>query len=128
MCQQNQHNPNIYDVASKSVMQRKGWTFAFTNDETHLGGSCGGGWYGYSGGDAVGTLTSPALKGFGMVIVEFSNCWDAGVVRLYLNDELVEDAYPYVTKTKRLNFLHGDVVKLRDESGNSVVNLKSFTI
>ena len=86
-----------------------------------------------SGNDDVGTLSSPALKGAGKATVEFGNCWNAGKVKLYLNDELIDTAVPNsphgpATQTKTFTFVAGDVVKIKDEDGNSVINLKSFSI
>lgn len=90
-------------------------------------------WYGWSHGAAVGTLTSPPLKGSGTAKIQFGNCWDAGRVKLYLNDQLIDSASPNLptgpaTRLMNFSFVNGDVVKLKDEDGNAVVNLKSFTV
>ena len=58
-------------------MQSVGWSFDIGNSNVWLDDQCGGGvnYYGWSNNNAVGTLTSPPLVGFGTATVEFGNCW-----------------------------------------------------
>lgn len=127
---------SLSDVSSKTSMQSAGWSFDFTNADgaSQVAPSCGGGsnWYGWSGGNTVGTLTSPALQGSGTATIEYGNCWDAGSVKLYLNNRLIDTASPNspkgdTTQKKVFIFHDGDVVSLKDEDGNAVVNLKALT-
>ena len=78
---------DLSDVSSKASMQSAGWSFSFTYADGHaaVGPNCGNGanWYGWSGGNNVGTLTSPALHGSGTATVEFGNCWNAVSSVLY---------------------------------------------
>jgi len=128
---------DLSDVSSKASMQTAGWSFSFTHADGHgsVGPHCGNGanWYGWSGGNNVGTLTSPALHGSGTATVEFGNCWNAGNAKLYLNDVLIDTAATNgqrgrAIQSKTFAFQAGDVVKLKDEDGNAVLDLKSFTI
>jgi len=127
-------------------MESAGWSF----DMDHADGNkdnvlphCGDGdhWFGWSGGDTVGTLASPPLEGSGTATIEFGNCWNNGNVKLYLNDELIDTAATDGSKTDRtqsktFSFQAGDVVKLTDEGaeldegqgGGPIINLKSVTI
>ena len=132
-CSQNALS-NFSSLATmKDAMESTGWSFSFDNaDGTALAApSCGGGsnWYGWSDDNAVGTLTSPSLEGSGTATIEYGNCWNAGNVKLYLNDTLIDTAAPNSpTRSKVFSFANGDIVKLKDEDGNAIVNLKAFTI
>ena len=95
-------------------MENAGWSFDIINNNLWMDTFCGGGsnYYGWSDGDAVGTVTSPALVGSGNVTIEFGNCWNAGNVTLYLNDELIDKAAPNSMQSKTFSFQSGDVVKV----------------
>ena len=100
-------------------MESAGWSFDIGNSNVLLDYHCGGGvnYYGWSNGNAVGTITSPPLVGSGNATVEFGNCWNAGSVKLYLNDELIDTAATDGSKgraiqSKTFPFQAGDVVKV----------------
>ena len=132
-------NPRVFNVSSKAAMESNCWRFSFTHPDGDAGVEpfCGGGsnWYGWSDGNAVGTLTSPTLKGSGLVVLEYGNCGNAGTVKLYQNDKLIDTASPnppYLeraeTRVQILKFKNGDIMKLKDEDGNAVINLKYFSV
>ena len=109
------------------MMKQNGWQFDFTNPNGNLGGTCSQGkWHGWSGHADVGTL-STTLKGSGFVTVDFGNCWDQGVVKLYLDDKVISTAH--VGDKRVVNtffFTSNSVLKLKDEGANSVVALNSI--
>ena len=113
-------------------MKQNGWQFDFsynTGDYNFVATRCGlqAKWIGWSQATQVGTL-SATLKGTGQVTVDFGNCWDAGTVKLYLDDNLISTA-PVGSKSvvTTLSFTTDSVLKLRDEDGNSVIRLNSIT-
>ena len=76
----------------------------------------------------VGTI-STRLHGNGEGTLDFGNCWDAGEVKVYLNDELIAFAEKNTpTKTVSFYFQDGDILKLRDEGANSVIALNGITM
>ena len=113
-------------------MKQNGWQFDFTfnaGDWNAVGTKCGeqAKWYGWSQEEQVGTL-SVTLEGTGQVTIDFGNCWDAGTVQLYMNDDVISTA-PAGSKSvvKTISFAPDSILKLRDEGVNSVISLNSVT-
>ena len=80
----------LSELSSSAVMKNAGWNLDVTvwqNDQADLLDKCrrGKNWFGYSAQPAVGNL-STSLRGSGEVTLDFGNCWDAGEVKVYLND------------------------------------------
>lgn len=124
-------NAPLSNITSKSEMERAGWSFDFNRHKVRsLAGRCGGGanWYGYSEGDAVGTL-SAVLRGDGIGTLVFGNCYNAGKAKVYLNNTLI-DAAPPNTRERIItfNFTDGTTLKVKDEEGNAVVEINSFAV
>ena len=91
---------------------------------------CGNGhaWYGWSGGANVGSI-STILKGNGRAKLNFGNCWNTGIVKVYLDDIEIGSADNNVpSKDIEFDFQQGNVLKLRDEGPNSVIQLNSLEV
>ena len=90
---------------------------------------CGPEWYGFSGGSAVGTIStilnsSPAY-GCGRLV--FGNCWDAGVVRAYFDGGFIGEAEADTpTKTIEFPIDKDSLLEIKDEGANSVIKFTSF--
>ena len=116
-------------------MLQHGWQFDFTHDGSiesdnykNVGKKCGSQakWYGWSAHSHVGTL-SATLKGTGEVTIDFGNCWDAGVVKVYLDAKVVGAALAGTNGVKAtFSFTPGQVLKIKEESGNAVISLNSI--
>ena len=113
-------------------MKHAGWNLgvdAWQNNYAPVAAKCrrGTNWFGYSGGTKVGTV-STILKGNGEATLDFGNCWDQGVVKVYLNDKVVASAHKSnPSKTVSFNFHNGDFLRLRDEGQNSVIAINDIT-
>ena len=59
--------------------------------------------------------------------LDFGNCWDAGVVRVYLEGGLIGEAGPN-TPSKVISFQipQNYLLELRDEGANSVIKFNHF--
>ena len=112
-------------------MMSNGWNFDFTDDSathTGVGSECVSHkiWYGWSGGNAVGTF-SATLEGSGEATIDFGNCWSAGVVNLYLDDtKLATASVGQKSMGFIFSFTPGSVLKIKDEGGNAVVSFNSI--
>jgi len=124
------HGLNTNDYSSIRQMKANGWTFALTNynmaNRGVRNGGCAGGWFGWSGGNRVGSL-STSLHGSGLCTLTFANCWNAGTVRVYVHGKKVAGASPRKTRQTSFSFKDGDKLVLRDEGANSVIQLKSIS-
>ena len=92
--------------------------------------ACGKGqaWYGWSSSADVGSI-STILKGNGRAKLNFGNCWDTGIVKVYLNDIEIGSADNNVpSKDIEFDFQQGNVLMLRDEGPNSVIQLNSLEV
>ena len=94
---------------------------------------CGGhSWYGWNDHDEVGTI-STTLKANNLPIstygrLDFGNCWSNGVVKVYLDDELIGEARAN-TPSKIIEFPmpnHDSTLKLRDEGEDSKIRFNNF--
>ena len=112
-------------------MMSNGWNFDFTAanaTDNNAGNQCAlhKKWFGYSGGDEVGTL-SATMKGSGEATIDFGNCWNAGVVNLYLDDtKLATASVGQKSIVFKFSYTHGSVLKLKDEEGNAIVSFNSI--
>ena len=129
-------NSELSAIGNKLFMVQHGWQFDFTHDGSilsdnykNVGKKCGpqAKWYGWSAHSHVGTL-SATLKGSGEVTINFGNCWDQGVVKVYLDANVVGIA-SVGEKSKQISvsFTPGSVLSFKDESGNAVIMLNSIT-
>jgi len=113
-------------------MQNAGWNLGvevWQNDKAVVAAKCrrGTNWFGWSGHARVGTV-STTLLGDGEATLDFGNCWDQGVVKVYLNDKVVASAHKNTpSKTVSFNFHHGDFLRLRDEGRNSIIAINDIT-
>ena len=113
-------------------MKNAGWNLGvgdWQNNHGHVASRCrrGTNWFGWTGGSNVGTV-SIKLQGNGEATLDFGNCWDAGEVKVYVDDKEVASAQPNTpSKTVSFNFRDGDILKLRDEGQNSVIAINVLT-
>ena len=122
-----------YDCSSRASLVRAGWKMGHSDAGAEHSGviaRCGGGanWFGWSAGNNVGSI-SITLTTSGIATLDFCNCWNAGVVNVYLDEAKIHSAKPN-TPSKMVEFAvqAGAKLELKDEGGNAVVNLRSFKI
>ena len=84
-------------------------------------------WFGWSGNALVGSV-STTLTSSGRAEMSFGNCWNSGIVKVYLNGIVIATAGPNSQNLVTFDFQVGDVLKLRDEGANSVIQINSFNI
>jgi hypothetical protein len=115
-------------TASVATMKSNGWKNTLVNTG-FAHGRCadGGAFTGFNNGAGVGEI-SMQMPAAGSGTVHFGNCWNAGVVVLYVNNERVASAARNTNVVGEITFNAGDTVKLKDEGKNSVVRLESISI
>jgi hypothetical protein len=115
-------------TASVATMKRNGWKNTLVNTG-FAHGRCadGGAFTGFNNGAGVGEI-SMQMPAAGSGTVHFGNCWNEGVVVLYVNNERVASAARNTNVVGEITFKAGDTVKLKDEGKNSVVRLESISI
>ena len=88
---------------------------------------CGGEtWYGWTTNSPVGSLHI-VLTGSGQAVMSYGNCYESGVVKLFLNGELISSAQGNVkNKVQEFRFSSGDVLKITEQDG--IIKLNSFEI
>lgn len=124
---------NLQDT---NAMRAAGWTFSNTaghpeqweQNNQGVKNICTQGFFGWKGASQVGTM-SYKLKGSGKLTIEFGDCWrDAGsYVGLYLAGNLKAQAQTNSWTTVVLDYSNGDVLELKDEGTNSVINILSIS-
>ena len=76
----------------------------------------------------VGVI-SRSMQGTGTATLTFGNCWNAGVVNVYLGSTLIATAQPNTnSETVTFDFTNGQLLELKDESGNAVVSMTKMAI
>ena len=113
-------------------MKNAGWNLGvenWQNNNAAVAAKCrrGTNWFGWTDSSNVGSV-SIKLQGNGEATLDFGNCWDAGEVKVYVDDKEVASAQPNTpSKTVSFNFRDGDILKLRDEGQNSVIAINDIT-
>jgi len=124
--------PQLTISSDPDAMRASGWNLGFTNSESNnpaVLASCPVGYFGWSDHSQVGAM-STTLQGNGEATVEFRNCWKKGTVKLYLGGNLLSSspANSADFETATFTFTDGQLLEIKDEGANAVVNLKSVTI
>ena len=128
------HVNNLKDSPNKEIPE---WTIDVEAGPWNSGpgssvrAKCGpqGQWFGYNGGGGVGTVSTKLHKSTHCGKLEFGNCWNAGVVKVYYDDKLIGEAQPN-TPNKVIEFpipKDGEL-KIRDEGANSVIKFTKFEL
>ena len=131
-------NQKLGILGNPAEMAKNGWTFNLINwgknmphDVPGMETVCGTqtnwyGWSAYNSSIKVGTL-SAILKGNGKVTIDFGNCWNSGVVRVYLDSQLMAQAAINTNSViKTFSYRHGSKLEIKDEGANSVIRLNSI--
>ena len=126
-------NDHVNNLLHSSTKIAEGWNI---NVDTGKWGNnqgvdsrCGPQWYGWTGGAGVGTISTKlypsSMKKCGRLY--FGNCWNAGVVKAYMDGKLIGEASPNVhNKIIEFPILHDSLLELRDEGANSVIKFTKF--
>ena len=112
-------------------MESNGWVFNvgssmnLQNKDYH--DQCGGEtWYGWTTNTPVGSAHT-VLTGSGQAVVNFGNCYNSGVVTLFLNDEVISSAEGDVkNKVVKFPFSSGGVLKITEHL--AIMKLNSLEI
>lgn len=110
-----------------------GWTIGFGSiDGASVKKSANGGKYfvGFNGNASVGFMKM-TMKGNGTATITYRNAWSDGNSRvdLLVDGKVISSAKtPKKYVTKVFNYKNGQVVQLRDEGTNSVVEVTNFTM
>ena len=95
---------NLKNAATDTL---PGWYFDLSHDtwnyENSVGSCDSGPWFGWKSYELVGSI-SILLYGQGSASLTFGNCWDTGVVKLFLNDSEISSVGPHSQKTVVFDF------------------------
>ena len=83
-------------------------------------------WYGYKRGDPIGTMKI-TLNGMGHGTLEFGNCWNTGVVKVYLDGSEIEAAGPGEFKVVSFEYNDSSVLKI-SEFNMAIIQINNFCI
>jgi hypothetical protein len=127
---------NLNDFSNFAAMRNVGWyvqgdvrhKHMGVGDTTSYGAVCNTGesWWGWQNGNGVGQLNivAPATT---TATIDVGNCWDEGVVKVYVAGVEVLAAEPDVgSTTVSFPVTAGDEISIRDEGRNSVMRLNSL--
>ena len=132
--------PVLGKLVGSTSRTNKGWTIGMRYGQ-HRGPRficrinrvhrrCGNGkaWYGWNSGSSVGSL-SAQLTGSGSAYLGYGNCWNSGVVKVYLNGKEIDSAPPNTPKKfVAFYFKDGAKLEIKDEGRNSVVHINYLLI
>lgn len=120
----------LNDFSSKLRMEQAGWVFdwADPNDFKPSPGSAGlpqDSYWGYKfPGDGSITVV---LQKSGTLTLDFGNSWSAGLVSVYLNENLQDSALPTTpSQTVTFSFSHLDVLRI-EEAPDAVMVINSIS-
>jgi len=127
--------PMVGGVNSMAEMEATGWDLsgmASVSMPSNIAG-CADSWYGWNQNDEVGTISYTFEMEDGEYQIAFSNCWSnadsQAAAVLYLNGvEVMSAATAAGVAVATGLFVKGDVLELKDEGANSVVQVVSFSI
>ena len=128
------HVNNLKDSPTKAIPE---WTIDIDNGPWNLGPGngvrtkCGpqGQWFGYTGSSGVGTVSTKLKKTDYCGKIDFGNCWDAGVVKVYFDDKVIGEAQPNtLNKVVTFPIPKDGELKIRDEGANSVIRFTKFEL
>ena len=128
------HVNNLKDSPTKAIPE---WTIDIDHGPWNHGPGngirtkCGpqGQWFGFTGGSGVGTVSTKLQKSDYCGKIDFGNCWDAGVVKVYFDDKLIGEAQPNTpNKVVKFPIVKDGELKIRDEGANSVIKFTKFEL
>ena len=105
-----------------------GWHFDLTNGPWNDGnlGSCDSGpWFGFKTGELIGSI-STTLYGQGHASLTFGNCWDTGIVKLFLNESEISSVGPHSQKT--VGFYFDNTIMKVEEHDTGIIQFFHFEI
>ena len=99
-----------YCMPSQSTVQEK------------CGGKNATNWYGWGCGKNVGAI-STVLRGSGTATLHYGNCWNSGMINVYLNNVKISYSLPGTSQRYRFPYNDGYELKIMDEEGNGIINI-----
>ena len=109
-------------------MQASGWNISvdnINNGNYYVLCQAGGGWWGYSWGYTIGSI-SYMFKRQGTAVLSYGNCYTGGQVVVYLNDVEISKAYGNQNpKETTFDFFKGDILRI-DEVNAGIIKLYSL--
>ena len=109
-------------------MQANGWNISVNNynkGNFYTGCQAGGGWWGYSYGATIGSI-SYMFKRQGTAVLSYGSCYYQGIVVVHLNDVEISRAYANEKqKETTFDFFKGDILRL-DEVNTGIMKLYSL--
>ena len=89
---------------------------------------CGGNntFWGYKSGTAVGYVQA-TFKGFGIGILNFENCYNSGMTKVYMNGIEIGSANSFQSKVINFNYKRGDTLKITEEQ-TAIIKINSLRL
>ena len=124
-------NAHVNNLLPSSAKFTEGWTTEVEagkwKNHPSVYAKCGPQWYGWSYYADVGAISTTLSQSTKCGQLNFGNCWDAGVVRVYLNGELIGEAGPNTpSRTIQFPIPKDSLLELKDEGPNSVIKFNGF--
>ena len=117
---------------SKEEMETNGWEVSATAgypSEANNVCMAGGTWYGFTGGSTIGSISATFI-GSGRATLDFGNCYNNGLVTVYVNEIEVaraSETYPEITSVQAtFDFTPGDVLRISEDF--AIIKLNSLHI
>ena len=134
-CKDTFKNNQLQDITSMEIMQNNGWIFDnLTNEmslcmpfKSNVPEVCGGrlGWYGWGCGSKKGSI-STVLRGSGTVQLHYGNCWNSGIVNVYLNGTKILSSNSETTRLSSFDYRDGERLEITDEN-TGIVHIRNIT-
>ena len=81
---------------------------------------------GYKYNTAVGYVEA-TFKGFGIGILDFGNCFNSGITKVYMNGVEIGSAASFQYKVINFNYKRGDTLKITEEQ-TAIIKVNSLRL
>ena len=128
------NNGHVNNLLNSTTKDTEGWNIDIESGKWKLptlfqtvDEVCGPEWWGFSSGSGVGTISTMLNRSTKCGRLDFGNCWDTGVVRVYLEGVLIWRATAN-TPSQIISFPlpQDSLLEIKDEGANSVIKFNQF--
>ena len=126
-CEDNTHVKGLLEISAPADIV--GWETTCPHGKIYGNSisNCSDNWYTYSSG-SPSCYIKTTLNGNGRAKIDFGNCWDDGVAKLFLDgNEIASAGGSEVNVVKEFDFTDGAELKLMEE-GSGVISFNFFKV
>ena len=116
----------LSNLVSSNDFNPDAWDTDFTHGVWNVEFDTCTNWYAYKKGVPIGTMKT-SLSGMGKGKLEFGNCFNTGVVKVYLDGSEIENAGPGEFKVVSFEYNDGSVLEI-SEFNIAIIQIDNFIL